>query len=211
MKINFPKGMDVYESLQLIKSFLLENCSDYPVLKNDMNIYITLTNREGMVCPYNEVNYTMLSENEIQDVDEKRKEYAKQKMLNEFRNCIEYEERRVKKYKNQYSLDLKYIATAEEKNRKIEKVEERKLRMQENEGKLQIEIDLLNKLHQLEKYLSNGEAEFIFIKKEGSKKYDYYFKCAIHFNDEHDSVFDTNGESFNDWRLGNYNKWKEIR
>ena len=206
MKISLKKGMNVYESLQLVKSFLLENCSDYTVLKNDMNIYVTLTNREDMVCPYNEMDYS-ISENEIHNVQEEKKELAKNCVFKEFKEFVEYNEEQVQKYRKQYDLDLNYIKTAKEKNRKEEKIKERKLKMQENKIILQGGVDLLDKILRLEEDLQNREVEFILVKSEGSKKYNYYFRYAIHFKKD-GIVFDPGHHMFHQrWKLENYLTW----
>ena len=51
MKIIINKGENIKNAINLLNNFILENYSEYPILKNTLNIYITLKNESDEVMP----------------------------------------------------------------------------------------------------------------------------------------------------------------
>ncbi len=47
MKIIFEKGLKVHEALKLFRNFMMEEAEEYPILKNNMSIDISLKNDIG--------------------------------------------------------------------------------------------------------------------------------------------------------------------
>jgi len=64
VKIVVEQGTSMDETLELVVSFLKNNYSDYSLLKGNLNMYITLKNDLGQVCPDNEREF-VLSHNKI--------------------------------------------------------------------------------------------------------------------------------------------------
>jgi len=67
MKIVVNKGESIENAMKSIKDFFEKDYSDYPILKNTLNLYVTLKNGEGQICPDNEKEY-ILSKGHAKDV-----------------------------------------------------------------------------------------------------------------------------------------------
>lgn len=58
MKITFNKNMKVYEVLDFLLEFFEEEAAEYPVLKTNMSIDISLKNDIGQISPNNEMKFS---------------------------------------------------------------------------------------------------------------------------------------------------------
>ena len=75
MKITIAKGQNVDEALEQVKAFLKEKYPEYPKIKEDSSLYITLKTEDGQTCPDNEKEFTILK-NTITDISEYNKRQA---------------------------------------------------------------------------------------------------------------------------------------
>ena len=75
MKIEISKGTKLEDALTFLQDWFRENASEYGILKNKMNIYVTLQSEEKNICPLNEKSF-MVSNNEMIDKNMHAEEVA---------------------------------------------------------------------------------------------------------------------------------------
>ena len=183
MKITINKGENIEDAINLLSKFILQNYSNYPILKNTLNIYMTLKNENEEVCPDNEKEY-MLNNNCIIDILKERKKQALDELFNywlRFRNSFSI---KIAEFENLIKLDENYINTAIEKNKKKENIEKRKKIYEKNKDELELLIKNKNFIENLHLKILEDDVKIQFI-KENSKNsiYSYNLYVLIIFED----------------------------
>lgn len=125
MKITIKRGESVQNASQYLLEFLTQYEEQYPILKSDMNVYVTLTGFGSRICPENEKEY-ILSQNGVRDVEAERIAEAKEKLINEWNRYIKCVRKCAENVEKQLKSDMEYLETAVEKKRKPEMVERRR-------------------------------------------------------------------------------------
>ena len=195
MKIIINKGENIKNAINLLNNFILENYSEYPILKNTLNIYITLKNESDEVCPDNEKEY-MLTNNYIIDILKERKQQALDELLiywDHFRNRLS---REIEKIENYIKLDENYINTSIEKNRKKENIEKKKKIYEKNKKDLDLLIKNKNFIDILNSKIIENKIKIKFIKENSINSiYNYNLNVSIIFEniDNENYYFDNNG------------------
>lgn len=126
MKIIFEKGIKVEQMMECLEKFILEKAEDYPILKNDMTVNITLKNNINQINPDNERVFNISKK----DIDEMVEEQKKEEL--EHADWIFEEQWKI--FIRDYSAsiireiktDENYLAIAEEKGRSKQNIEKRK-------------------------------------------------------------------------------------
>lgn len=114
MKLSIDKGVSYKNAIDILSEFLQENFSDYPTLKNTMNIYITLKNSDNQICPDNEKEYILNQDGQVKDIleNEKTKEFTKR--MREWNSFINSYENKISRLEKQVNTDINYLETAKE-------------------------------------------------------------------------------------------------
>jgi len=122
VKLSIDKGVSYKNAIDILSEFLQENFSDYPILKNTMNIYITLKNSNNQICPDNEKEYILNQDGQVKDIleDKKTKEFTKR--MREWNSFINSYENKISRLEKQVNTDINYLETAKEKGRKEENI-----------------------------------------------------------------------------------------
>lgn len=181
MKIVINKGETIESAMKSIKEFLLENYSEYPILKNTMNTYVTLKNAEGQICPDNEKEY-VLSKGQATDVFTKDKMISLDKRLSEWECFVHQHKRDLLTLKKNLDADKKYIDTAEEKGRKVETVEKRKVEYKKNKLKLEKGKEKENTIDFLDSLIQENRMQILYIKSTDGSPYKYTLETIFVFN-----------------------------
>lgn len=177
MKITIEKNIPVQDALDQIKE-LLEGVTDgYDILKTNGTLYLTLKNKEGLICPYNEKEYRIGSsstKNISNDEQWKKKgeEIGKRKILYELRQftqMIYIEKNHLKHAESCYKRAEKYgYNTAENWKRKSESMKTKAERNRERDhllfllyeglrkGNIQIEWNIIPHEKERDVYLVHG-------------------------------------------------------
>ena len=131
MKLVIESGITVDTALEQLKNFFNTQCADYPYLKSKMHVYVDLINDRRQVCTDNEKEYA-ISKDQVVDVLE-------QEELDIFFGMIDrlgYDLQLLKKKREEKERDITrdkiYLDTAEKKGRKKERIEQRKVDLQEH-------------------------------------------------------------------------------
>ena len=195
MKITVEKGMNVQSALDSIKDFLAEQFLEYPNLKGNLNLYLTLQDGNGDVCPKNEREYEIYSDR-IVDVMETAKTETYSETINSLRAYLRYELHKKERVLHDISVAENYIATAEEKGRKPENIAKRKNDLVKYKEKLEyVErgvklYSLLNSLYEQNKF------KVLFTQHKSRRKYGscVEYECALIFigNGEIEGYFECN-------------------
>lgn len=181
MKITFEKGMCVYKAKRIFEDFIRSDVEDYPLLKNNMTINITLKNDINEINPRNEINY-YFDESSYEYIDDEKKEDASYRLEEEWEEFLsEYKLRRLTK---EIESDRKYIETATEKSRKQANIDKRKSYLLEHETELVNEKNRLQFLEKFSDYKKNGK-----VKYEYKEYYPGYWPKEMIFEMEETYIF----------------------
>ncbi len=124
MKIIFEKGLKVREALELFRNFMMEEAEEYPILKNNMSIDISLKNDIGQISPNSERKF-IFGRVDYDKIEIEAKEYADERLREEWEVFIsDYDYCELIKA---IESDRNYIETADEKKRSPQYVEKRKI------------------------------------------------------------------------------------
>lgn len=171
MKITIDKGETIDSALENLKSFLKENYSDYPIIKNPLNIYVTLKNGDGQMCPDNEKEFA-LNQNKTIDRTKEKKAMAFNITLNEWNWYVRLQGSLLESTKHNIELGNAYVNTAKEKNRKTENVEKRKKEIENLKGELVEREHKLWVAQLLNKAVEDGMYRKVYYKHGFSYKYE---------------------------------------
>ena len=148
MKITIPKGTTLENALEHVKNLLAEQYSEYPLLNKDINIYVTLKDEKGKLCPDNKKEYFCTKDGFV-DVLEQKISQAKKETIEQWKYYLEDQKLTVFRLQKAVSTDTNYFETAVEKNRKPENIEKRKTIAEENKKKLERRLRYVEKLERL--------------------------------------------------------------
>lgn len=166
MKIICEKGHDARMMMEILYDFLLRETGEYPILKDDMVIEITLKNDIKQINPNNEREF-YLGQKEIDEKQEYEDDYYHSILEENWRLFANTStvilERDIETAKN-------YIATASENNRKPENVEKRKKELMKLEKRLQKEKEKAMKLQPFIRMVEKGDVEYKYICNEYGQK-----------------------------------------
>ena len=169
MKLVIESEATVDAALKQIKMFFDTQCADYPYLKGKMHIYVDLKNDKRQICPDNEKEY-VISEEEVVDVLEQEKLDLFYKMNDKLEYDLQCLLKQRKDKEREITRDKRYLDTAEEKGRKIERIENRKIALQVHIEQL---AELQNRIHEYHTVISainDGQFE-CNVKIRTEKKY----------------------------------------
>jgi len=182
VKIVVEQGTSMDETLELVVSFLKNNYSDYSLLKGNLNMYITLKNDLGQVCPDNEREF-VLSHNNVVDVVRVAKEQAYKDALRAWDFYIAGIDWEISRINKRLKTNMKYIDSAVVENRKQENVDKR---IAEN-SQLKKRLDVVERdmfiVRSLDNVLRNGSCDKIFIQHTYGSVYKYDIECVFIFKD----------------------------
>lgn len=186
MKLVIKKGESVDDALQYLQDFLAEYSAEYPKLKSNMNIYITLEGYDRRICPENDKEFILTKEKLI-DVEGEELEKKKLLALRSWQVFLLSQKDDVKRAEKNVTLDLRYINSAEERGRKPEAIEKRKELLAKNQKILKDEKDYNLFLKELNSLVEKNEIKWFFRKFISRKSaYDYTITPYIVF--ENDSI-----------------------
>lgn len=131
MKILIESGTTIDEALNNLKTFFSDQCSGYSCIKSNMHIYVDLKNNKGQICPENEKEFTF-SGDKVIDILAKEKQDTFLRLVGRLEHELQWLEIQLKKEERNIIRDKKYLETAEEKQRKKERIESRKVALQEH-------------------------------------------------------------------------------
>lgn len=172
MKIVIKSETPFAIALEKISQFLTENYNDYPMLKSNMNIYVTLKNSNGQNCPDNEKEYILTGE-DVKDVFREEKKLSNQ----------------IKNYEN-------YLATSKDKKRKKENIEKRREEYSKHKQQYESQNKKLQLLIDLDEVVKSGEFITYYIKTTHRLSYKYNLETIFIF----DNINGYTGY-FNHWGL----------
>jgi hypothetical protein len=181
MKIVIEAGTTVTSALEKISQFLTESYTDYPVLKNNMNIYIALKNSNGQTCPDNEKEYILTNE-EVKDVFLEEKKAAYERHLSLWNSYVYSKRMNLERLHNQIEKDKNYLATAEDKKRKKENIEKRKEEYLRHQKQYESDNKKLQLLINLDEAVKMGTFIKYYIKNTYRSSYKYDLEVIFVFD-----------------------------
>lgn len=182
MKIVIEKGTSIEDAIKLLSNFLTESYSEYPILKNDATMYITLKNFNGQFCPDNQQEFCLL-ESGIKNKREEAQKYAINLCLSQWKYFIESFDIKKRALEKKIKTDCAYLESAVTKGRKPENVKKRKAEYQRNLKSLEdIENEILL-ISYLQEAVNTGNYRTIITQYNGKNPYDYTLEAALQFAD----------------------------
>ncbi|MGL5253996.1 MAG: hypothetical protein ACRC9L_03145 [Brevinema sp.] len=173
MKLVIEKGVSLENAIEQVSSFLKDNYSDYPIIKNDMSVYITLKNSAGQICPDNEKEYIIRDSGKATDVFEGEKQRA---IIELHRNWKDY----VGAYKNNLEFiqrkveaDEVYLRTAEEKGRTEINIAKRMKEYEKNKRSLDKDREEVELIVMLDEFIRDGRCRTHITKYTSRSAYKY--------------------------------------
>lgn len=171
MKIVFEKGIEACQMMECLKKFILEQAEEYPILKNDMVVNITLKNNINQINPDNERKFTFTKKDmdEIEE-EQRRKELGRADWMFEEQwglftlDCSDSIIREIES-------DKKYLASAEAMGRSLKNIEKRKKTLKKNQKRLEQEYE---ELRAIAPYLQMYEKGQVDLKYETEECYDVF-------------------------------------
>lgn len=183
MKLTIKSGVTVDKALEYLTDFLSEVKEEYPILKGNMNVYLTLQGLDRRICPENEKEY-VLTEEHIVDVEGSRIQVAKNELLEAWERFVQNTGRAVQNAKHKIEVDFQYLGTAEEKGRKPENIEKRKLQLENNQALLKQAKEKQEFVQMLNDCVKTGNIKWYFLKSVSRKSsYDYSIDANIIFHE----------------------------
>lgn len=181
MKIVINSGASIESAMKYIQEFLSENYSEYPIIKSSLNLYVTLKNGKGQICPDNEKEY-VISNGHAKDVFAEEMNLAFDQRLCDWKHFFSSHKRKLLQLQNQIELDKNYLETAEEKNRKKENIEKRKAEYKKNKLTYEKENEKTNLLNFLNELIDNNLFTKYYIKNTYGSSYKYKLEAVFIFN-----------------------------
>lgn len=210
MKLVIKSGESVENALNYLRDFLEDKREQYPLLKGNMNIYITLEGFGHREFPDNGKEY-ILSGEQVLDVEQSRLQATRKLVLVEWQAYLEERRLIVQKGEKEIKMDLNYLETADAKGRDPERVKLRQKQTEKKKVKLESAKEQLEMLETFNRSIAEGEVRWMY-KKDISKKspYIYELSAAIIFKykDGSDWVFQWIGA--NSWRSNSYGILKKM-
>lgn len=182
MKLVINRGTTVKSAIEQISDFLESNYASYPVLKSNMNVYITLDNSNGQVCPDNEKEF-VISANGVKDTQAEMKKRALKKALDKWQIFYNHCKSDIKSCEANIQRDVNYLETAKEKERKAINIEKRKLEFEKNTKQLEKSKGIYDTVRILDKALEEHKCLFHFFVSTGRNKYQMSMECVLVWED----------------------------
>lgn len=144
MKITINKGETVENVLSYLKEFFEQNCE----LLSNMSIYCNLENDVNK-CPENSREYLLSEEGAVDGIEaEQKNEFLSRKQA--WYKYVKRQDAVVKETERAIKTDQNYLDTAEEKKRKPENIEKRKIAMAKKQKKLEEDKEWADFVHYLD-------------------------------------------------------------
>ena len=131
MKLVIESGITVDTALEQLKNFFNTQCADYPYLKSKMHVYVDLINDRRQVCTDNEKEYA-ISKDQVVDVLEQEELDIFFGMIDRLGYGLQLLKKKREEKERDITRDKRYLDTAEKKGRKKERIEQRKVDLQEH-------------------------------------------------------------------------------
>lgn len=166
MKIVFEKGIKACQMMECLKEFILQQAEEYPILKNDMVVSITLKNNINQINPDNERRFTFTKKDmdEIEQAQRKEELEGADWMFEEqwksfTHDASDYIIREIES-------DKKYLASAEEMERSFKNIEKRKKTLEKNQKRLEQECEKIRVIAPYIQMYKNGQVDFEYGSEE---------------------------------------------
>lgn len=183
MKLVIKSGESVDNALAYLRDFLEGYKEEYPMLKGNMNIYVTLEGFGHRGCPDNEKEY-VLTGGDPDDVEERNIGARKEEALAGWKNYVKAQYNKVKNFTTELDIAMRYIDTAEQKGRKPENVEKRKALVEKSKANLKEAEEMADVVGKLNDLLEAGNVKWYFVKHVSkSSPYNYKITPYIIFED----------------------------
>jgi hypothetical protein len=194
MKIIFEKDLNIREALELLQNFMMEEeTGEYPLLKNNMTVDISLKNEIGQINPDNERKF-IFGRADYDKIVIEEKEFADERLHEEWQHFIsDYHYRELIK---EIQSDRNYIETAHEKNRNSQYIEKRKIILLKHEKELIDEKARLESLNRFIELVNQNNVKYEYIEYSPGR----WSKIMIFELDE-TYIFEYNPGAFGDFEL----------
>lgn len=183
MKLVIKKGTSVENAMKSISEFLLDNYSDYPIIKNTMNVYIALENENGQICPDNEKEFSITQE-EVKDVMEEEKNIKLNEILDDWQSLRTHHSNRLERLEREVANDVAYLDRAKENGRKESNIAKRKKQHEKNKEELEEERKTNEKIILFDNAINENNFTVCFTKYTDRRSpYKYRLDVMLVFKD----------------------------
>lgn len=180
MKIVIKEGTTIENAIKLLSDFLMENYTTFPVLKGNTNIYITLRNNNGQICPDNQQEFH-LSDDGIRNETEAEEERAVRDCMMHWKAYLMHMDWKKEQVEKKIQKDLRYFETAEERGRSQENISKRQVEYQKHLEKLEETKKTINFLAELDNAVSENRHTVHITKYTGKTPYTYTLSVVFQF------------------------------
>ena len=170
MRLTIKSGESIENAMKYLQAFFDERKEEYPILKGNMNVYISLRGFGELICPENEKEY-ILTPNGIVDADEEllhaaisELNKAWKRWSNAQQEC--YDIRRIERM---VEKDRQYLETAEEKGKRQELIDKREKQLNKNLERLKETKEEYAFYKRLIEHVNSGGAKRFFAKNRGNR------------------------------------------
>ena len=182
MKLTIKKGESLDHAIKYLQEYLEQYKEEYPILKGDMNIYVTLEGFGHRVCPENERELVLTGEETV-DIAQNRKEKAYAKVKNTWNRVLMGNAAKIREVQHDIKRDKEYLATAAEKGKRADLIEKREKLKAKHEAELDELTQMYLLLQRFNNALEEGRAVIYYVKRSRSKSaYSYILDCMIVFD-----------------------------
>lgn len=183
MKLTIKNGESIENALQYLRDYLEKYKEDYPMLKGNMNVYVTLEGFGHKACPDNEREMILTGEQPV-DVEASHILAKQKEALEGWKRYISVQYKKVRKASDAVDLDMRYLETAEEKDRKPDAIARRKEQLKQNERLLDKAEQTASLMMLLDARVDEGSIRWYFEKRKSSgSSYAYTITPYIIFED----------------------------
>lgn len=183
MKLIIKEGESVENAIKYLQDFLEKYKNEYPILKGNMNIYITLEGFGHKDCPENEKEFILSGNGDPVDVEQWRKEKAIEETFSVWKRIQEKHNASIEWVEKDIKREEEYLATAQEKGKRTDLIEKHQKQLETNKEKLNQLHEYSHYLDQLRDAIRNRRAVLFFNRYNEKSPYSYELDFYFVFED----------------------------
>ncbi len=178
MKLTVKSGESIEHAVQYIQDFLEKYKEEYPLLRGNMNLYISLEGVGHRDCPDNDREFILTEEAPV-DVEANRIAEKKKETLMGWARYLSSKRKELQKAMFALESARSSWDAAVKKGLKEETIANRKLNIQQCQDSLKAIEQNVRLAEKLDDYVEDGRFKWFFV-KHGAAKTPYTYKLIPH-------------------------------
>lgn len=189
MKLVIKSGESAENAVAFLQDFLMQHTQNYPMLKGDMIVSVSLADCDHRIFPDNQKEYILTGE-EVIDVETYLRTVSFDRVISWWKEFVASKQAAVLRIEKCLDADLRYLIAAEEKGMPQDLIEERLKKKQRNQALLQQVTETYSHVLLLDDAFRKRNYSTIYLKQfHRSKPYGYDLDCYIVFESIHGVIW----------------------